>query len=158
MYVCMHVCMYVYKDLAVIVGTEHECTTFGSQTIEDEIGSEDLGAVFWAGAGLHYLHWKFEQWIQERLGLRQPWIFEHEESLRMKDLGGIRLVDVAMVASELASVEEKSGGGWFWLSEICLFFSSSPDLHQNLYYVSWIWNVAFFFLEVVNWSNFFLLN
>ena len=29
----------------------------------------------------------------------------------MKDLGGIRLVDVAMVASELASVKEKSGGG-----------------------------------------------
>ena len=46
MYACMYVCMYVYKDLAVIVGTEHECTTFGSQTIEDEIGSEDLGAVF----------------------------------------------------------------------------------------------------------------
>ena len=74
----------------------------------------------------------------------------------MKDLGGIRLVDVAMVASELASVEEKSGGGWFWLSEMSFFFSSSPDLHQNLYYVSWIWNVAFFFLEVVKWSNFFV--
>ena len=42
----MYVCMYECKDLTVIVGAEHECSTFGSQTIEDEIGSEDLGAVF----------------------------------------------------------------------------------------------------------------
>ena len=38
--------IYIYKDLTVIVGVEHECTTFGSQTIEDEIGREDPGAIF----------------------------------------------------------------------------------------------------------------
>lgn len=36
----------IYKDLTVIVDVEHECTTRGSQTLEDEIGREDLGAVF----------------------------------------------------------------------------------------------------------------